>query len=84
MIDIIMDSEKKWGILWAVILVALNLLAIFFIIDLFGYDELVDHFNREGVTKSVHPENMAWLLFINVLCNLFITVTALMTRLMKP
>ena len=84
MIDIIMDSEKKWGILWAVILVALNLLAIFFIIDLFGYDELVDHFNREGVTKSVHPENMAWLLFINVLFNLFITVTARMTRLMKP
>ncbi|MAU17162.1 MAG: hypothetical protein CMH46_16665 [Muricauda sp.] len=84
MIDIIMDREKKWGTLWAVILVTLNLLAIFFIIDLFGYDELIDHFNQDGVTKSVHPKNMAWLLFINVLCNLFITVTALMTRLMKP
>ena len=83
MIDIIMDRERKWGIIWGIILVAINLLAVFFIIDLFGYDELVDHYNREGVAKSIHPEKLAWLLFINVLCNLFITVTALMTRFMK-
>lgn len=80
---LIMDRERQWGMVWAIILIVFNLSAIYFIIDLFGYDELVDHFNLEGVTKSVHPGQLAWLLFINVLCNLFFMVTALMTRLMN-
>ncbi|KAB5484215.1 hypothetical protein [Flagellimonas hadalis] len=83
MINTILERERKWGIVWAIVLIVFNLSAIYFIIDLFGYDELVDHFNPEGVTKSVHPEKLAWLLFINVLCNLFFMVTALMTRLMN-
>lgn len=83
MMHIIMDRERQWGMVWTMVLIVFNLSAIYFIIDLFGYDELVDHFNAEGVTKSVHPEKLAWLLFINVLCNLFFTVTALMARLMK-
>ncbi|MCK0160512.1 hypothetical protein [Allomuricauda sp. F6463D] len=83
MIEIILDRKRKWGIIWGIFLAVLNLSAIFIIIDLFGYDELVDHYNYEGVAKSIHPEKLAWLLFINVLCNLFIIVTALMSRFTK-
>jgi len=83
MIDHIILRERKWGIVRTIVLIMFNLSAIYFIIDLFGYDELVDHFNPEGVTKSVHPEQLAWLLFINVLCNLFFTVTTLMASLMN-
>lgn len=83
MINAILQRERQWGMVWTMVLIVFNLSAIYFIIDLFGYDELVDHFNPEGVTKSVHPEKLAWLLFINVLCNLFFTVTALMARLMN-
>lgn len=83
MINTILERERKWEIVRTIVLILFNLSAIYFIIDLFGYDELVDHFNPEGVTKSEHPEQLAWLLFINVLCNLFFTVTALMARLIN-
>ncbi len=79
----ILERERKWGIVRTIVLIVFNLSAIYFIIDLFGYDELVDHFNPKGITKSVHPEQLAWLLFINVLCNLFFMVTTLMARLMN-
>lgn len=75
-------TEGKWAILCCLVLIAANILAIHIIIELFGYDQLVDQFNPEGITKRVHPGKPAWLLFISVLCNLFFTVCMLLSKLM--
>ena len=75
-------AQRKWQLLWPVILMAINLWAIWIVIELFGYDQLVDHFNPEGITRRVHPGKPARLLFISVLCNLFLTLSILFSKLM--
>ena len=75
-------AQRKWQLLWPIALMAVNLWAIWIVIELFGYDQLVDHFNPEGITKRVHPGKPARLLFISVLCNLFPTLSALFSKLM--
>lgn len=75
-------SQRKWQLLGPMVLMTINLWAIWIVIELFGYDQLVDHFNPEGITKRVHPGKPAWLLFISVLCNLFPTLRTLFSKLM--
>ena len=75
-------AQRKWQLLWPVTLMAINLCAIWIVIKLFGYDQLVDHFNPEGITRRVHPGKPARLLFISVLCNLFLTLSTLFSKLM--
>lgn len=75
-------AQRKWQLLWPIALMAVNLWAIWIVIELFGYDQLVDHFNPEGITKRVHPGKPARLLFISVLCNLFPTLSTLFSKLM--
>lgn len=75
-------AQRKWQLLWPIALMAVNLWAIWIVIELFGYDQLVDHFNPEGITKRVHPGKPARLLFIIVLCNLFPTLSTLFSKLM--
>lgn len=75
-------SQRKWQLLGPMVLMTINLWAIWIVIELFGYDQLVDHFNPEGITKRVHPGKPARLLFITVLCNLFPTLSTLFSKLM--
>ncbi|MEC3965280.1 hypothetical protein [Flagellimonas halotolerans] len=75
-------SQRKWQLLGPMVLMTINLWAIWIVIELFGYDQLVDHFNPEGITKRVHPGKPARLLFISVLCNLFPTLSTLFSKLM--
>lgn len=75
-------AQRKWQLLWPMVLMAVNLWAIWIVIELFGYDQLVDHFNPEGITRRVHPGKPARLLFISVLCNLFPTLSTLFSKLM--
>ncbi|MEQ5789782.1 hypothetical protein J4E06_01885 [Muricauda sp. NFXS6] len=75
-------AQRKWQLLWPIALMAVNLWTIWIVIELFGYDQLVDHFNPEGITRRVHPGKPARLLFISVLCNLFPTLSTLFSKLM--
>ena len=75
-------AQRKWQLLWPIAIMSVNLWAIWIVIELFGYDQLVDHFNPEGITKRVHPGKPARLLFISVLCNLFPTLSTLFSKLM--
>jgi len=75
-------AQRKWQLLWPIGLMAINLWAIWIVIELFGYDQLIDNFNPEGITKRVHPGKPARLLFISVLCNLFLTLSTLFSKLM--
>lgn len=76
------SSPQKWQLLLSLALMAVNLWAIAIIIELFGYDQLVDHFNPEGITRRVHPGKLALFLFLSVLCNLFLTLSTLLSKLM--
>lgn len=65
-------------------LIGFDVLTIYFVVDLFGYDELLDHFTPDGSVKSESPRGLARLLFVNGLCNLLFVSATLMAWLMDP
>ncbi|SFB79823.1 hypothetical protein SAMN04487891_102393 [Flagellimonas taeanensis] len=79
-----MDNGKKWAIGLSMALIGFDVLTIYFVVDLFGYDELLDHFTPDGSVKSESPRGLARLLFVNGLCNLLFVSATLMAWLMDP
>lgn len=71
--------RKKPRILLCALLVIFNLLSLYFIIDIFSYDEIVG----EGISEKkqvLEPGDLAYLLFIVTLFNLYFLAFAIMER----
>lgn len=79
-----MDNGKRWAIGLGMALIGFDILTTYFVVDLFSYDELLDHFTLDGSVKSVSPRGLARLLFVNGLCNLLFVSVTLMAWLMDP
>lgn len=72
----------KLRIIFYLLLVLCNLVSLYFIIDLFGYDEIVGY-TIDGGKKIGSPRELAYLFFITSLSNLYFVVLVLMDSLFK-
>jgi hypothetical protein len=63
-------------------LILFNLVSLYFIIDLLSYDEIIGYLTN-GEIKSGNPRNLAFLLFVNGVSNLFLVSVSLMSRLLS-
>lgn len=60
----------KPRIILYVLLIIFNLVSLYFIIALFGYDEIVGYLIHGG-RKIIDPRKLAYLLFLTCLLNLY-------------
>lgn len=78
-----MENYKKGVIILSIALIGFNMVSIYVIISLHGYDEILDYLT-DGSIKRTDPKGFAWLLFVNILCNTLYAWVVLMSRLMEP
>ena len=64
------------------LLIIFNLVSLYFIITLFGYDEIVGYFIKGG-RKVIDPRKLAYLLFLTCLLNLYFLSIILMENSFK-
>ena len=67
----------KLRIIFYHLLILFNLVSLYFIIDLFSYDEIVGYL-LEGGKKIDSPRKLAYLFFITSLSNLYFVSLVLM------
>lgn len=72
--------EREIVIILSVLLIAFNVANLYFIVDLFSYDEIIGYLTN-GEIKSDSPRTMAYLLFGNGIFNLLFVMVSLMSRL---
>ncbi|MBC9797596.1 hypothetical protein [Sinomicrobium weinanense] len=77
------NNEEKRTIVLSIGLIGFNVLSIYLVIQLLGYDEILNY-PADGSIERESPKGLAWLLFINGMCNLLYVVVVLMARLMNP
>jgi len=82
MIHKIIAIETKLIIILSILLVILNLISLYFIIDLLSYDEILG-FSLEGEEKSNNPRPIAFFFFIVITANLLFASIVLLSRLLK-
>lgn len=61
------------------ILIILNIFSLYFIIDLFNYDEIVGYVISDG-KRTADPKGLAYLLFVTSLSNLYFLAFVIMER----
>ena len=61
------------------ILIILNIVCLYFIIDLFNYDEIVEYL-LNGEKRITHPRKLTYLLYITILSNLYFIAFTIMER----
>ncbi|SHF90409.1 hypothetical protein SAMN05444481_10142 [Flavobacterium frigidimaris] len=64
------------------LLIIFNLVSLYFIITLFGYDEIVGYIIKGG-RKVIDPRKLAYLLFLTCLLNLYFLSIILMENSFK-
>ena len=69
---------KNRKILYA-ILIILNIISLYFIIDLFSYDEITGYVTTDE-RKTGNPRDMAYLFFVTSLSNLYFLAFVIMER----
>ena len=69
--------EKEIRYVFSVFLILFNLVSLYFIIDLFSYDEMVGYL-IDGGKKMNSPRNLAYLLFLTSMSNLYFLSVLLM------
>ncbi|KQW99465.1 hypothetical protein ASC72_10385 [Flavobacterium sp. Root420] len=65
-----------------ILLVILNLVSLYFIMALFSYDEILAY-AISGGTRRTDPKQLAYLLFVNCLLNLYFLSFVLMEGAFK-
>lgn len=71
--------EKQIQYVYCVFLILFNVVCLYFIIDILCYDEILGYLvNGEIQTES--PRNLAFLLFVNGISNLFFVCVSIMAR----
>lgn len=76
----IINIETKLVITLFILLIILNLISLYFIIDLFSYDEIIGYLSN-GDEKHSEPRKMSLLFFITSVSNLLFASISLMSRL---
>ncbi len=76
----IINIETKLVIILFILLIILNLISLYFIIDLFSYDEIIGYLSN-GDEKNCEPRKMSLLFFITSISNLLFASISLMSRL---
>ncbi|SHN20720.1 hypothetical protein SAMN05216269_12233 [Flavobacterium xinjiangense] len=71
--------EKEIIYVFTVFLIFFNLVSLFFIVDLLGYDEIIGYLTN-GELKSCNPRALAFLLFGTTVSNLLFVIITLMAR----
>ena len=67
----------KLVVVFSLLLIILNLISLYFIIDLLSYDEIIGYLSN-GKEKSCDPRVLAFLFLATGACNLlFISITIL-------
>lgn len=61
------------------VLIILNTVSLYFIIDLFSYDEIIGYVLSKG-KRSADPRDLAYLLFFTSLSNLYFLAFIIMER----
>jgi len=72
--------EKEIAYFFTALLILFNLVCLYFIIDLMGYDEIVNYLTN-GEIISDSPRGLAYLLFVSGMSNLLFVIVSLMSRL---
>lgn len=72
----------KPRVIFYLLLIIFNLVSLYFIIDLFSYDEIVGNLIDEG-KKIDSPRKLAYLFFITSMSNLYFLSLLLMEFLFK-
>lgn len=76
--------EKEIIYFTRVFLILLNLVSLYFIVDLLSYDEIMGYFPN-GEIKSDSPRNLAFILLVGCTSNLlFVSVSFMAKILFKP
>lgn len=73
--------EKKLVLVLSVLLIILNLVSLYFIIALLGYDEITGY-HPDGKIKSCNPRFLAYLFFVTGIMNVLFISVRLMSRLL--
>lgn len=61
------------------ILIILNIFSLYFIIDLFNYDEIVGYVISDEI-RTADPKDLAYLFFVTSLSNLYFLAFVIMER----
>lgn len=78
----ILVIEKEIIYLFTVFLILFNLVSLYFIVDLFSYDEIIGYLIN-GEIKSFNPRNFAFMCFGTIVSNLIFVSVTLMARLLS-
>ncbi len=73
-------SRMKTRNFFYVLLIVFNLICLYFIFELFSYDQIM-YFLQDGGDKLITPRNLALIFFSNCMANLLLIVVALMPNL---
>lgn len=77
-----MRYERTFTIFAIVLFAALNAGSLYFIIDLFSYDEMVGYL-ADGGLKSSDPHGLVYTLLITTLFNILFVLAMLCSRFTK-
>jgi hypothetical protein len=74
-----MRNEGRIVKLACIVLIALNLISVFFILDLLACDEIVKYLDDGGI-KSSSPRHYSFALLLTSMINIVFVLTALLAR----
>ncbi|CAA9202417.1 hypothetical protein FLACOL7796_04260 [Flavobacterium collinsii] len=74
--------EKEIVYIFTVFLILFNLVSLYFIVDLFSYDEIIGYL-ANGEIKSDSPRSLAYLLFVTGMSNLLFITVSLMSKFLS-
>lgn len=80
--NFIYSYEKEIVYVFTVFLILFNLVSLYIIVALMGYDEIIGYLaNGEIISDS--PRSLAYLLFVSGMSNLLFVTVSLMSRLLS-
>ncbi|GIQ57867.1 hypothetical protein Flavo103_10030 [Flavobacterium collinsii] len=74
--------EKEIVYVFTVLLILFNLVSLYFIVDIFSYDEIISYLTNSAIESSSHFK-INDLLFIDGMSNLLFVIVSLMSRLLS-
>ena len=72
--------EKQLQYMYCAFLILFNFVSLYFIIDLFSYDEVIGYLIDGGI-KTDSPRKLAYLFFVNSISNLLFVCISFIARL---
>lgn len=82
MYSFLMRNEGKIIVFACVVLITLNLVSLFSIIELLGCNEIVKYLDDGGI-KSSSPRDFSFAMLLTLMLNVVFVLTALLARLIS-